>query len=247
MASQTGLCGDGCSFERVDIDCSMAFRMVESTIRRIMGGFKERKGDDVVFAGLINADDGVSVLLNSQHRPSKFLSSIPPHAFPRSRSSSPQNHFLYSSSTPLFAQPKSDSRELEEPSLPRSPRVTSTPFETSRRKGEESSHSAACATPSSTSQPPRGLPSTKLLHLTAPAVPSSPSQATGKRGLRVRGELDFLPRVLPQLVKRPLTATTGNTFSCSSTSLVFCSSIQASSARQRQELVSHYPCFQNRS
>ena len=64
MASQTGRCGDGCSFERVDIDCSMAFRMVESTIRKIMGGFKERKGDEIVFAGLIDSDDGLSVLLN---------------------------------------------------------------------------------------------------------------------------------------------------------------------------------------
>ena len=247
MASQTSLCGDGNSFERVDIDCSMAFRMVESTIRRIMREFKERKGDDIVFAGLINSDDGVSVLLNSQHRSSKFLSSIPAHVISRSRSSLPQNYFLYSSSTPLFAQPKSVSQELGRPSLPGSPQPASTPFEPSRSKLEENPHSAAHARTSSTSQHPRGLRSTKLLCLTASAVPSPSLQASGKPRLRVKSELEFLPRVLLQLMIRPLTTPTENTFSCSSDSRIFCSSRPASSATQRQQFVSHSFCFENRS
>ncbi len=121
MASQTSLCGDSCSFDTVDIDCSMAFRMVESTIRRIMSGLRERRENEVVFAGLDRTDHAVSAVLHSQHRFSKFLTSVAP----QSNSSSSEISYSYPSSAPLLPHLRSILQGLEELSLQASPQATS--------------------------------------------------------------------------------------------------------------------------
>ncbi|KAF7508158.1 hypothetical protein GJ744_009599 [Endocarpon pusillum] len=122
MASQTGFCGDGCSIDTMDIDCSMAFRMVESTIKRIMSGLRERRENGTVFAGLIKTDLAV---LASQHRCSKFLTSVAPHS---NSSSSSQIPYSYPSTASLLPQLRSILQGLEELSLQESPQAASTPF-----------------------------------------------------------------------------------------------------------------------
>lgn len=190
MASKTGFCGDGCSFDTVDIDCSMAFRMVESTIRRIMGGLKERKGNEVVFAGLIKSDDAVSVMVNSQHRSSKFLSSIPPQQAPPSNLfSSPQRPFSSSSSAPLLAQLRSIRRGLEELSLRGSPQAVSTPFPTPGKARKNTFHPEIYANTSPTPSPRRRLSSPEPLGIQAPAVLSPRDDISRDLRVRTKGEL----------------------------------------------------------
>ena len=105
----------------------MAFRMVESTIRRIMGGLEERRGDEIVFAGLLKSGDAVSMVLNS-HNSSKFFSTIPPQSPSFAPSSPPQSPCSYSSSAPLLDQSSSAHQQLEGPSSQESPRAVSSRF-----------------------------------------------------------------------------------------------------------------------
>lgn len=162
MDSKTGFCGDGCSFETVDIDCSMAFRMVELTIRRIMGGLRERKGDEIVFAGLITSTDAASVMANSQHRPSKLYSSIPPHSLSRNSSASSQSLLPYLSSAPLLIQLKSLRQGPEEFSSQGSPQAVSTPCIFPVRNRVDVSHPATQTGTNPKNQPPERASSSEL-------------------------------------------------------------------------------------
>lgn len=107
-----------------------------------MGGLKECKGDEIVFAGLIRATDAVSVMANSQHTSSKHYPSVPPHFLPRDPSTSSQSLLSCSSSAPLLIQLKSLRRGPEELSSQVSPQAVSTPFNFPVRNGDEVSHRA---------------------------------------------------------------------------------------------------------
>jgi hypothetical protein len=188
MARQTGFCGDGCSFDSVDIDCSMAFRMVESTIRRIMGGLMERRENEDGFAELIEPDHALSAMVDSQHqhRASKFRSSIPPHDNPLS---SPQTHFSYPSSAPLLPQLRSILQGLEDLSLQGSPQAASTPLAASGRTREGTFHLSNSADKSPTPPPTRKLSSPDLPQSIASAASYHPDQARPDVGFRAKGEL----------------------------------------------------------
>jgi hypothetical protein len=190
MASKTGFCGDGCSFDTGDIDCSMAFRMVESTIRRIMGGLEGRKGDEIVFAGLIKSNDTAPVFANPQNRSSKFPSPIA-HQQPSHKSSSPQSPLSCSSSAPLLAQLESIPWGLDDLSLRGSPQAVSTPFPPSGRTREDISPPASYA---DTSPTPRLLkrPSSPELQDANPfAIPLNRDQFRRDFRVRAKGELQL--------------------------------------------------------
>jgi hypothetical protein len=140
MESRTGFCGDGCSFDSVDIDCSMAFRMVEATMKRIMAGMQEGGRNDFVFAGLIKPDDAVSVVVNPQHRLAQSSSSIHPRTPSNISHWSRQSPSLYSSTAPLLGNSKRPLPDLEALSLEGSPQASSTPFSFPRRKEKIPSH-----------------------------------------------------------------------------------------------------------
>jgi hypothetical protein len=187
MARQTGFCGDGCSFDSVDMDCSMAFRMVESTIRRIMGGLIERRENEDGFAGLVEPDHAVSDLVDSQHqhRPSKYLSSIPPHS---NLHCSPPTLFPYPSSAPLLSQINSILQELEDLSLQASPQAASIPLAGGRtREGTFRLSTSTCGSP--TPPPTRKLSPTDLPQFIASAALYHSDQARPDIGFRAKGEL----------------------------------------------------------
>jgi hypothetical protein len=189
MASKTGFCGDGCSFDTGDIDCSMAFRMVESTIRRIMGGLEGRKGDEIVFAGLIKSNDAASVFANPQHRSSKFPSPIAHQHLSHNSSSSPQSPLSCSSSAPLLAQLESISWGLDDLSLRGSPQAVSTPFAPSGRTREDISQPANYADTSPTPRLPKRLSSPGLQDVNPFAIPLNRDQFRRDFRVRAKGEL----------------------------------------------------------
>ena len=178
MASQTGFCGDGCSFDTVDIDCSMAFRMVESTIKRIMSGLRERRENEVVFAGLIKSDRAVSAVVHSQHRLSKFLSLVAPQSNSSSSSQIPDS---YPSTTPLLPQLRSILQGLEELSLQGFPQAASTPFAAPSRTREDISDL--------TSDVVAGPPPHRLTKLSSPELPDIQSSALFHHRNQARREL----------------------------------------------------------
>ena len=189
MASQSGFCGEGCSFETVDVDCSMAFRMVESTIRRIMGGLRDRTEDEVIFAGWIKSDRAVSAVADSQPSSSKFLSSIAPQPTFSNTSSAPQSPFVCSSSAPLLPQLQNILQGLEASSLRGSPPAVSTPPPSPGREKESVSCIAKYVGQGPTPQPLRRLSSLEVLVITASAVPSQGDQIRRDSLVRAKGEL----------------------------------------------------------
>ena len=202
MARQTGFCGDGCSFDSVDIDCSMAFRMVESTIRRIMGGLIERRENEDGFAGLVEPDHEVSAMVDSQHqhRPSKYLSSIPPHS---NLHCSPPTVFSYPSSAPLLPQIKSILQGLEDLTLQGSPKAVSTPLAGGRTR-EGKFHLSTSASSSPTPPPTRKLSSTDLPQFIASAALYQSDQARPDIGFRAKGELHQSTILPPLRAKRTM-------------------------------------------
>ena len=168
----------------------MAFRMVESTIR-IMGEIRERRVDGIAFAGVVNSGDAASVILNSQHRSSQFLSSIPPQARSTNPSFLPQTHFSYPSSAPFLAHLESVLRGLEESSLQGSPQAVSTPFAPPGKTREDISHPARYADTSPTPQPSRRLPPPELSGSEISAVSSYRDQIRHHLRARAKGELQL--------------------------------------------------------
>lgn len=187
MASQAGFCGDGCSFDTVDIDCSMAFRMVESTIRRIMDGLEERKGDEIVFAGLIKTGDAVSMVLNSRNS-SRLLSSIPPQPQSFDPFTSPESPCSYSSSAPLLAQSSSVPQGLEDLSSRESPQGISSPFAppwvARHRVSQPRNHPHTTAI----SHQHQQLTSSELAYLSATDGPPDCEQSRPSSGGSAKGE-----------------------------------------------------------
>lgn len=197
MASQTGFCGDGCSFDAVDIDCSMAFRMVESTIRRIMSGLRERRENDVVFAGLIKPDRAVSAVVQSEHRFSKFLTSVAPQS---NSSSTSQTPYSYSSSAPLLPQLGSILHGLEELSLRESPQASSIPFAAKTRTREGIADATVDAVTGLPTQPLTKLSSPELADIQASAASHHRNQARRDLRSEADGKLQLRDR-LPVVAK----------------------------------------------
>jgi hypothetical protein len=236
-SSKTGFCGDGCSFDTGDIDCSMAFRMVESTIRRIMGGLEGRKGDEIVFAGLITSNDAASVFANPQHRSSKFPSPIARQR-PSHNSSSPQTPLSCSSSAPLLAQLESIPWGLDDLSLRGSPQAVSTPFAPSGRTREDISQPANYADTSPTPRLPKRLSSPELQDVNPFAIPLNRDQFRRDFLVRAKGELQLPKPLLCCGMNTIVDHRSANTFSSPSQSRPFRLSEQAASSSKKGTAVS---------
>lgn len=197
MASQTGFCGDGCSFDTMEIDCSMAFRMVESTMKRIMSGLRERRENEAVFAGLIKSDLAVSAVVHSQHTFSKFLTSVAPHS---NSSSSSQIPYSYPSTAPLLPQLRSILQGLEELSLQESPQAASTPFAAASRTREAISDLTGDAVTGPTHYPLTKLSYPEFPDIQASALSHHHNQARRELYRKAKGELGHCDR-LPVVAK----------------------------------------------
>jgi hypothetical protein len=174
----------------------MAFRMVESTIRRIMGGLIERRENEDGFAGLVERGHEVSAMVDSQHqhhqhRPSNHLSSIPPHS---NLHCSPPTSFSYPSSAPLLAPIKSILQGLEDLSLQGSPKAASTPLSGSRTRDGKFYLSTSTSS-SSTHPPTKKLSSNDLPQFIASAALYHSDQARPDIGFRAKGELRQFPLI----------------------------------------------------
>lgn len=178
-----------CSLEAVEIGSSMASCTVKST-RSIIGGIKQRRGNETVFLDLFKSDDVIPLVVYSQHRSSKILSSISPQALLNITSSFPQSPSSCSSSTPLLAQLKIVPQKLEESSLRGAPEAVTSPFVLLSRTGKSLSCSPDLADAGPAS-PLRALSSAEF-----PKLPSSPSPfrlGQTKRGpsAGLKGELQL--------------------------------------------------------
>ena len=104
MAVERSFCGEGCTFDAVGIDCSLAFRMVEMAIKRMMRGV----GDDLeefVVARVVNPEEAALAGMNTKSCPTEFV----PLTSPKSSSTLPSTRpfYLHTSSLPLLAHPDS--------------------------------------------------------------------------------------------------------------------------------------------
>jgi hypothetical protein len=169
----------------------MAFRMVESTIRRIMSGLKERKGDEIVFAGLIKPEDALKVAVNSQHSSSKILPEIPLQHLQSNSPSASQGSFSYSSSVPLLPQLESILQGLEELSLQRPPEAVSTPFAPRGRTRRDISYLASCAETVPTTRQLRRLSSSDPRQAEPPANAFCPDHFNHDLCVEEKGKLHF--------------------------------------------------------
>lgn len=181
----------------MDIDCSMAFRMVESTIKRIMSGLRERRENEMAFAGLIKSDLAVSAVVHSQHRCSKFLTSVAPHS---NSSSSSQIPYSYPSTAPLLPQLRSILQGLEKLSLQESPQAASTPFAAPSRTGEAISDLTSDAVTGPTHHPLTTLSYPEFPDIQASALSHHRNQARREFHRKAKGELAHCDR-LPVVAK----------------------------------------------
>ncbi len=191
MASQTGFCGDGCSFDTVDVDCSMAFRMVETTIRKIMSGLRERRENEAVFAGLDRLDHAVSGVVQSEHSFSKFLTSVAPQS---NSSSSSQISYSYPSSAPLLPQLRSILQGLEELSLQGSPQAISIQSAANSRTREGIADATVDAVTGPTTHPLTKLSSPELADTRASVLFFHCKQARRDLRSEVNGKLQLCDR-----------------------------------------------------
>lgn len=168
--------------------------MVHEREKKILGkSIKGRNSDGTVFRGLIKFENAVSGTVDSQHRPSKTLSSILSQHPSSNRSSSPQSSLSYSSATPLLPEQNSVAPKLEEWSLQVSSRLVSTPLAPPDGTGENISRPAGHTYASPTLHLSKGLTSTELRNINASAVSFHPDQT--------ERELRFKPKGEPRLSK----------------------------------------------
>lgn len=166
-----------CSLEAVEIGSSMASCTVKST-RSIIGGIKQRRGNETVSLDLIKSDDVIPLVVHSQHRSSKILSSISPQGLLNITSSFPQSPSSCSSSTPLLAQLKIVRRKLEESSLRGAPEAVTSPFVLLSRTGKSLSCSPDLADAG---------PASPLRALSSAEFPNLPSSSPFRLGQTKRG------------------------------------------------------------
>lgn len=153
-----------------------------------MGGLRERKGDDIVFAGLVTSTDEASVIANSQHRSSKLYSSIPPRSFSYCPSTSSQSLLSYSSSAPLLIQLESLHQGAEESPSRGPPQAASTPFVFSVRDRDGIAHSTNKKDINSKLQPSKRVSSPDLPADDASAVRSHCDRTWRELLVRATGE-----------------------------------------------------------